>query len=143
MEYLKPRANINSLFGQYSIAQNNTDITFDNPNTTDNNIYDFVLRGKDGLQKKIVDTNKSIQALTAPTDWLTAKRADLTRIANELEAEFERVFTRQLKRNIPVREMRENTKKEVDTLYDKLLKLHHEDFPQEMLSKVVKKLTGC
>ena len=39
-------------------------------------------------------------------------------------------------------EVRERTKKDVDELYDKLMRFHNEDFPQELLQRVVKKITG-
>lgn len=140
MAFLNQRDNVNSLFGTYSIAQNQNTITYDNNDRTNESMYDYILRGKDGLQKKIMDTNKTLQSINEPDTYLTAKRADLNRIAVLLEGEFNTVFQRQLKRNIPLKEVRENTKKEVDLLYDRLMKLHMEDYPPENNQRILKKL---
>ena len=142
MAYLTARPGINSLFGAYNILQDQTNITYADPGATNASIYDYVLRGKDGIQNKIKKSGDTVEALTAPTEFLAKKRTNLEAIAAELDLEFKKVFRKQLNRNLPIKEVRANTKKEIDALYDKLMKIHNEDYPHELVSRIVKKLTG-
>lgn len=140
--YLAQRTNVNSLFGTYSIAQDSTTATFDNPAQTNQQIFDYILRGKDGIQNKIVSSDRTIEALTNPIPFITRKRADLVRISNELEDTFKRVYAKEINRGLSHEETKKNVTVEVDRIFDREMKNHHEDFPNDLVSRIVKKLTA-
>lgn len=142
MTYLEARTAVNSLFGAYTIGRNSNTIRYDREDITNDNIYDNILRGRDGIQRKMQESEKITQALENPALFLTAKRDDLHEMIAKLNTEFRLVFERQLKRNLPLKETRENTRKEIDTLYERLMKYHKEDFPDSLVQRAIKKATG-
>lgn len=138
--YLKERANVNSLFGTYSIAENSTILNTDNLNK--DSITDYILRGKDGLQRKIMTSDTTLEALSDPQKFLERKAADLNKILLEVEAVFEKQYVSELRRGLSHAETKKNTVAEVDRQLDKKLRNHKEDFPEELCKRLVKKLTG-
>lgn len=136
------RNNVNSLFGLYNVDRQTGEIALADPGRFNDNVYDHVLRGKDGIQMKIKNSDKLVNALSNPSAYLENKRNDLKQIAIKLDGEFETSFRRHISRNIPLKEARENTKKDVDELYDKLMKFHQQDFPDEIVQRLVKKMVG-
>ena len=133
------RLAVNSLFGLYDVAANTNDITLTAPDAP---MYDYILRGKDGIQNKILHSDRTLEALMEPVTHLDKIRNNLEAIAIDLADEFPKIFSRQLNRGITLKEARENTKKEIDIKYDKLMKQHNEDFPKELTHRIAKKLTG-
>lgn len=142
MAYLQKRTAINSLFGVYEIEQDKTNVKFTDINDTEQNIYDNILRGKDGIQKKIMMSEHLATAISSPADFLTKKRNSLAEIVKTLNDEFKKIFKRQLSRNLPLKQTRENTRKEIDILYEKLMKYHNEDFPRDLVERAIIKSVG-
>jgi len=138
----EPRDNVNSLFGLFNIDRQTGIVAPVNADIFRDNVYDHVLRGKNGIQMKIKNSEKMVNALANPSLYLENKRNDLMQIAVKLDTEFETSFRRHISRNIPLKEARENTKKDVDELYDKLMKFHQQDFPDEIVQRLVKKMVG-
>lgn len=133
---------VNSLFGTYTVAQDTGIATWDDVGVTNANVYDKLLRGKDSIQTKIKQSDKIVNALADPTGFIYQRLEDLSRIAGLLKTEFERSFQVHASRNIPMKNVRENVKKDVDELYDKLMMFHNQDFPTDILQRIVKKLVG-
>lgn len=142
MAYINARANVNSLLGAYSINQDSTEITFDNAGITNASIYDKILRGKDSIQTKIKQSDLIVNALAAPVAYLTAKRNALAVIFTQLNDQFRPIYERHLRRNLSLEETKNNTIKEIDELFDQLMKDHNEDYPQSLTERVVKKIVG-
>lgn len=137
---------INSLFGplvgtkaspEYKFSEEEGDKTI-----IDNSIKDYVLRGKRGLQSKIVNADKVIGAMTNPTGYLNAKYNSLESMVTSLENRFKEVYERESKRGISQDEVKKNVSAEINRLMDKEIKIHNEDFPHDLVSRAVRKLTG-
>lgn len=142
MDLFANRIGVNSLFGAYTVNNRSAEVSWDVPDTTNQAIYDKILRGKEGLQNKIKYADNLINAIADPEDFIARKRGDLAAIAEKLSTEFRDSMLRNMQRNLPIKEVRENVKKDVDEKYDKLMKFHHQDFPEETLKRIVKKMTG-
>lgn len=138
---MEVRTNVNSLFGQFTSAVNTGVITWTGANTNAA-ISDFVMRGKHGLQQQIVASNKAINAIGMGAEFLTAKRADLVEILDKLYAKFNTIYTEEVKRGLTLKETKENTVNVVNKELDRLMRLHHEKFPDELCKKVIRKLVG-
>ena len=139
---MEVRTNVNSLFGQFTSAVDTGAITWGVPDTTNAAVSDFVMRGKHGLQQKIVASNKAIEAIGMGGTFLTEKRADLIGILNKLYTKFDTTYGEEIKRGLTLKETKENTVNIVNKELDRLLKLHHEKFPEELCKKVIRKLVG-
>jgi iron-sulfur cluster repair protein YtfE (RIC family) len=143
MAYLPGRANVNSLFGTYTVARNTGIITPDDVDVYGNSTLDYIMRGKDGLQKKIINSNKTIEAITNPTTHLDQKAADLqTNVLDKINADFDRIYKNEIKRGLSLEKTKKNTVEEVDRLLTKYLRYHEENFPIDLTKRVVKKLVG-
>jgi cell division protein YceG involved in septum cleavage len=133
------RDNIKSKFGTYTIAADTTNIKFDNEIMTKNQMYDFVLR-QDGLQKKILQSQNLSTGLTNPDTYFQSKQGDLKRIIDELFDLFEKVYQEELKRGLPHNKTKQNVIEEVNRVLDRELKLHYEQFPEEVTNRILKKI---
>ena len=142
MALFSTRDNVNSLFGSYNVNDTNAAVTWVDDGITNSAIYDKILRGKEGLQNKIKYADNLINAIANPEDFIARKRVNLNTIAEKLATEFRDSMLRNMQRNLPIKEVRENVKKDVDEKYDKLMKFHNQDFPEETLRRIVKKMTG-
>ena len=139
-QFMPARLNVNSLFGTYNVAGDTGNITL-HPNN-DDPMADFILRGKDGLQKKILHSDRTITALNDPITFLRRKREDLNAIALSISNQFAIIYSNELKRGLSHEQTKKNTVEEVDRRLDKLLKNHKEDFPDELTKRIIRKLTG-
>ncbi len=135
------RDKVNSLFGEYNVGTD-ASVTWVDDGVTKEAIYDKILRGKDGLQNKIKYADNLIGAIGDPIAFIAKKRGNLDGIATKLALEFRESMFRNMQRNLPLKEVRENVKKDVDEKYDKLMKFHDQDYPLETVKRVAKKLTG-
>ncbi len=140
--FLKERKEVRSVFGLYSIPGN--DVNVDGAKLSDDSIYDYLVRdkGKDSIQAKIIRSEKSVSAVATPTEFLTLKMNDLVKMVDLLKGETKRTLTRYLNRNMPIKEAREKTRKDLDAKFMQLMKDHEEDFPKSDVSRAIKKLTG-
>lgn len=138
--YLKERINVNSLFGTYSVLADSDTLNTDGINN--DSITDYILRGKDGLQRKIMTSDRTLEALSDPKGFLINKVTDLNKILLEIETTFEKQYVSELRRGLSHAETKKNTVAEVDRQLDKKLRNHKEDFPEELCKRLVKKLTG-
>jgi len=144
-QYLDRRANVNSLFGYYTIEQDQTNVTWDAINNTNAMAYDYVLRdkkGKESLQATIKRSDKVVTALTNPIAFITLKRADLKTIAEHLATKYPIVLQRELNKNKTISEARKEAVSVIDKKFDKKMKKHNEEYPKELLGKLVRKLVG-
>lgn len=141
MDIIAARTKVNSLFGYYSVDAK-AEIKWEKDDETEGAMLDKILRGKDGIQNKIISSDKIVSAVTDPIKFISGKRTDLANIAVKLTTEFQESMLRNMQRNLPLKEVRENVKKDVDEKHDKLMKFHSQDFPEEIVKRIVKKLTG-
>lgn len=145
MAYLNVRNNINSLFGFYTIPQDQSNVNWDAPNNTNQMAYDYVLRdknGKESLQATIKRSDRVVNALADPIAFITAKRQDLTTIAEKLAVKYPIVLQRELNKNKTISEARKEAISVIDKKFDKKIKKHNEEYPKELLGKLVRKLVG-
>lgn len=145
MAYLNARNNINSLFGLYTIAQDQTEVGWVDNNATNNMAYDYVLRdkkGKESLQATIKRSDRVVTALSDPIAFLTAKRLNLNEIATKLTKKYPEVLQRELNKNKTISEARKEALSVIDKKFDKKIKKHNEEYPKELLGKLVRKLVG-
>lgn len=138
------RNNINSLFGLYTVDVDNGNITWVNDNNTNAKVYDYVLRdnGKKSIQASIRNSDKVLKAIQSPVDFLTAKTGDLVTIANSLSKKYPKILQRYLNRNLPIGEARKKALEDLDKKFDNKMKKHNEEYPKELVGKLVRKLTG-
>lgn len=141
--FTKARKDVRSVFGTYSIGDDAPELTA-NTFGTDGSVYDYLVRadGKDGLQAKIIRSDLGIEGIKTPTAFLKRKQADLVKIVSILKKSAQDTFERYMKRNIPIKEARDKTRKDLDTKFLSLMKDHEEDFPKSVLDTAVKKLVG-
>lgn len=142
MTYLKERKEVNSLFGTYTINVNETNVKFDNDDKFKTATYDFILRGKEGLQRRMIKADRTVEALANPIKFLGDKRQDLYNIANDLEDSFEKTYKRELQRGLSHEKTKQNVQEEIDKLAVKKLKMHNEDYPEDLVKRVIRKLTA-
>ena len=142
MTYLKQRSDVINVFGKYTIAADS--VTVDGTNISGESIYDYLIRdkGKESIQAKILRSEKSVSAVSSPLTYLDDKKKDLVAITENLRKSVKDIFERYLNRNMPIKEAREKTKKDLDTKFLQLMKDHEEDFPKSDTSRAIKKLTG-
>lgn len=146
MAYLNVRNNVNSLFGFYSIPEDDTAVTWaNNGDNAKAMAYDYVLRdknGKESMQATIKKSNIVIDALTNPIDFLIAKRESLRAIAEQLEKKYPVVLQRELNKNKTIKDARKEALSVIDKKFDKKMKKHNEIYQKELLGKIVRKLVG-
>lgn len=107
--------------------------------------YDYVLRdknGKESLQATIKRSDRVVNALADPIAFITAKRQDLTTIAEKLAVKYPIVLQRELNKNKTISEARKEAISVIDKKFDKKIKKHNEEYPKELLGKLVRKLVG-
>lgn len=145
MAYLNARPNINSLFGFYSIPENQSTVGWDSGAATNAMAYDYVLRdknGKESMQATIKKSDIVINALTAPVDFLKKKRENLREIADHLEKKYPMILQRELNKNKTIKDARKEALSVIDKKFDKKMKKHNEIYQKELLGKIVRKLVG-
>lgn len=140
--FAKERKDVKSVFGTYTIGTDGPEITADTLSA--DSIYDYLVRqdGRNGLQAKMKFADRGIEAMTSPDKFFEDKQKDLVKIVGILKESAKNTFQRYLNRNIPVKEAREKTRKDLDAKFLTLMKDHEEDFPKDILSKIVTKLVG-
>ncbi len=141
-DFLNVRTDVRSVFGTYTIPKNKVEV--DGTNLNDGAIYDYLVRdkGKEGIQAKIMRSEKSVSAVATPIDFLTLKMQDLVGMVRTLKENSKTIFERYLNRNMPIKEAREKTRKDLDAKFMQLMKDHEEDFPKSDVTRAIKKLTG-
>jgi hypothetical protein len=141
MAYLNARTKVKSVFGEYAIEENKTDVTL---TESPGSIYDYLVRdgGRQGLQSKIMLASTNIDAISDGVAFITKKQKDLVRIVGLLKTDVKGIFERYLNRNLPIKEAREKTRRDLDEKFLKLMKEHEEDYPKATLDKVITKLVG-
>lgn len=141
MTYLNKRTDVKSVFGKYTIEANKTDLAF----TADGgSVYDYLVRngGREGLQSKIRLADTNIESLADPIAFLTKKQASLVEMVKSLKSAAPAILERYINRNLPIKEAREKTRKELDEKFLRLMKDHEEDFPRATLDRIIKKQVG-
>lgn len=142
-DFLNVRTDVRTVFGKYTIAKDTNTLT-DSTGLSNDSIYDYLVRdkGKESIQAKIMRSEKSVSAVATPIDFLTLKRTDLVGMVKTLKESAKTIFERYLNRNMPIKEAREKTRKDLDAKFMQLMKDHEEDFPKSDVTRAIKKLTG-
>lgn len=86
MAYLNTRADVNSLFGNYSIAQNEKYLDDGSKATMAPLVYDYILRDPThtSLQMEIENVGRKADAILAPAGYIREKNADLIAIEKKI-----------------------------------------------------------
>lgn len=86
MSYLKKRIDVDSLFGNYSVVRNQTNLDDPSKATMGPFAYDYILRDPThtSLQMEIENVGRKANAVLAPDQYINEKNRDLLNIERKL-----------------------------------------------------------
>ena len=93
-----------------------------------------------GVTTRIDKLNKTIDALTDPRAYLQASANDLLLISDKAARRYQETYITAVKRGHPEEKCLELAKSASKSLYNDELKIHNDNFPEDVTDKIVKKL---
>jgi len=134
MAYLETRANVNSLFGNYTVAQDQTYLDDGSKATMGPFAYDYILRDPThmSLQMEIENVGRKANAVLAPNQYMNEKNRDLLNIERKLSVALAENIRYLLSEGYSQSQAEkiglEKTKQQKDFLMD----VHKKKYPKEI-----------